>query len=119
MREAPESDAALSAFDAYAHAKRDRFKELYGDWLKARAAYHDPSLESTDAVMDARSDAMDAAARRLLATPSVVGWMIFKKFEVFDEWLSCDDKWTDNRLVFAAGCIKADLLRFVKDDPDA
>src|SRR5579863_5841220 len=97
------SDAPI---DDNIRTKRDRFDHLYADWLKARAVYADPSLDPSDTVRAAKSDAVDAAARLLLATPAVLGWMVWMKFEVFDGWLAMGEDWTDNRLTFAAGCIK-------------
>jgi hypothetical protein len=45
------------------------------------------------------------------AAPAKWKWMVWWKWEVLEEWLKGNERWTDNRIAFALGCIKADLQR--------
>jgi|HubBroStandDraft_1064217.scaffolds.fasta_scaffold1732172_1 hypothetical protein len=91
---------------------RDRFEQLYSDWLNARAATRDPRLPDDDESGRERDDRRDAAARALLAEPIVERWMIWHKWEVLESYLEIeafDDGWSDRRVIAALGNIKADL----------
>jgi hypothetical protein len=52
--------------------------------------------------------------------PAVLPWMIWRKWEVLDEWASADgdpSDWTDNRVIMALGVIKADIISAGLRDP--
>jgi hypothetical protein len=94
------------------HKARDRFDELYSDWLNARAATRDPRLPKDEECSRERDDRRDAAARALLSEPIVERWMIWHKWEVLESYLEIeafDDGWSDRRVISALGNIKADL----------
>jgi hypothetical protein len=60
------------------------------------------------------TDVADEAARALLVTPAFRDDMLWRKWEVLEEFVSADATdggATDNRAVMALGCIKADLIR--------
>ena len=88
---------------------------LYSGWLAARAATFDPELPEDAAALTERMDKRDAAARALLVRPSALPWMIWRKWEVLDDFITSDSEdgpCADNRTIAALGCIKADILRF-------
>ena len=94
---------------------------LYGNWLAARAALFDPDMPEDAAILTERSDKHDAAARALLVRPSVLSWMIWRKWEVLDDLVTNEKEngpRVDNLMIAALGCIKADLLRFGLKDPE-
>jgi hypothetical protein len=89
------------------------FERLYSNWLHARAIYHDPSQDRGDAACNERADRIDLTGRELLSAsaPARWKWMVWWKWEVLEEWLKGNERWSDNRVAFAVGCIKADLQR--------
>jgi hypothetical protein len=93
---------------------------LYSGWLAARAAMFDPNMPEDADALSERQDKCDAAARALLARPSALPWMIWRKWEVLDDFTTSDTDGpsTDNRTIAALGCIKADILRFGFADPE-
>jgi hypothetical protein len=94
---------------------RHHCEQLYARWLHARAAHYDPDEDLGDDAMAERDRRELEAARRLLAVPSVLPWMIWRKLEVLELWAEEErlgGHAVDNRLIFALGCFKADLLRF-------
>jgi hypothetical protein len=94
-------------------AADDAFERLYSNWLAARANLYDPDQPSS--TMDGRLQRTCDAARELSVTPSSLPWMVWQKWEVLEYFLD-EEKltgpWTDNRIVVALACVKADLMRF-------
>jgi hypothetical protein len=94
-------------------AKRELFDRLYARWLECRASLAAWRDDDSDALMDAKQDALDEAAREFLAMPAFLDWMIWKKWEVLEFDLNEDvfaGKHADNRTVVALASIKADLM---------
>jgi hypothetical protein len=94
-------------------AKRELFDRLYARWLECRASLAAWRDDDSDALMDAKQDALDEAAREFLAMPAFIDWMIWKKWEVLEFDLNEDvlaGKHADNRTVVALASIKADLM---------
>jgi hypothetical protein len=97
-----------------AYSDRDHFYALYTNWLLARSRQADPGQGLDDDVRNKNTERVEEAARLILSTPAPIGWMVWMKWEVMELWLEAEDtKWVDNRVLFAIGCIKTDLLRFV------
>jgi hypothetical protein len=93
-------------------AERRRFEQLYSKWLNARAAETDRVKHRNNEVQNELTDDVENAARLLLATPIPLNRMIWWKWEVLEGWADGSPaNWTDNRVGFALGCIKADLQR--------
>jgi hypothetical protein len=100
---ADEAAVVLTAF-ARAHVR----------WLRARASLCDPDEDHADGPSRKRQIEVDEAARALLVTPAFRDDMLWRKWEVLEEFVSADATdggATDNRAVMALGCIKADLIR--------
>jgi hypothetical protein len=92
---------------------REHFEKLYANWLSARAALYAEQADESDAAASERQDRIDEAARELLATPAPLSWAVWFKWEILEDWAAghgCADKWIDNRVTFALGCIKADSI---------
>lgn len=116
-----DASGAEEAWRRQRAAKADEFNRLYSKWLKARAALADPDLPEDDELGNEAQDRCDAAARALLMAPAVLPWIIWKKWEVLEEWASADgdpSDWTDNRVVMALGVIKADIMSVGLQEPD-
>jgi hypothetical protein len=109
MSEAPTTKRRSDRHDA-----EDQFYALYANWLLARSRQADPDQGLSDDVRNENTERVEEAARLLLSTPAPVDWMVWMKWEAMELWLNAEGtKWSDNRVLFAIGCIKADLLRFV------
>ena len=92
----------------------NQFDRLYSHWLRARAAMWNPDSGRSEEECSAEINAVDEAARMLLATPVFDDEMFWKKWDVFEALVAedaIDGAATDNRAVMALGCIKADLIR--------
>jgi hypothetical protein len=112
------SEEAPETADARQLKARVRFDHLYSDWLNARAAAEDLHLPTDDDSVMERDDRRDAAARALLAEPSTLSWMIWKKWEVLESFMEIDcfaDGFADRRVVAALGVLKADLSALLGD----
>jgi hypothetical protein len=95
-------------------AGQEAFARAYCRWLRARAALNDPDASFTDEDMAARQNDVDEAALALLVTPVRYDDMVWRKWEVLEDFVSSDARdghSLDNRAVMALGCIKADLIR--------
>lgn len=100
--------------------ERIAFEKLYAAWLAARAAefqtikdiaIDDPRVDDVATNAETKTE---EAARLLLATPSPVRHCFWRKFEVLELWITddqLDGESFDRRVIFALGCIKADLAR--------
>jgi hypothetical protein len=98
-------------------AARYHFEQLYSTWLRARSAEIDPSRDVNDNdLQNALTNKVEEAARLLLSTPVPLDWMIRWKWEILEGWADGGTSWTDNRVGFTLGCIKADMQRFINWD---
>jgi hypothetical protein len=100
--------------DARKLAAANHFEQLYSNWLTARGDRANPSHPDDDEGATLRSDREDECARLLFIATAVVPWMVWRKMEVFDIYLSDGaniGEWADRRQIAFWGCIKADLAR--------
>lgn len=83
------------------------------------AIHSDPDQDDNDSQANERTTQVEEAARLLLSTPAACPWMAWWKWRIMELWMegkSIGGR-VDNRIAFALGCIKADLMRFgVGDD---
>src|ERR1700675_3166712 len=80
-------DSRLAAIASHDSA-RHHCEQLYAKWLHARAALYDPDGDMSDAALGERGKREAKAAQHLLAAPSVLPWMIWRKFEVMEIWIT-------------------------------
>ena len=89
------------------------FEAAYSAWKAAEAALYEPNRREDD---DGRGDSFHAAERALLATPAPRGYCLWQKWEALDRiatFEASEGQLADNRVIFALGAVKADLLRLL------
>jgi hypothetical protein len=95
-------------------AERDTFECAYFEWLRARAANHDPARPEDDETRNSLADDEREAQRELMLTPASLPWMVWQKLEVFELELGEEMRAGprhDRFLMLAIGAIKTDMIR--------
>ena len=99
---------------------RVKFERLYRQYLATKLAINDPDAPADDADLTLKLRQHDAAERALLAEPAPIVWGVWRKWEVLESLIGEEagvGKTEDNRVSFALGALKADILRFGICDP--
>ena len=94
-------------------AAREAFEAAYCEWLTAKAASCDQSLDQSDAVANKRYDRVRAAEIALIATPAPIGWQVLQKLEFVESMIAHNFEAGEPKYplaILALAAVKADML---------